>query len=187
MASFALPLFFFSKLTRRSQKRNVLWEPYHTFPRMSRRLRITQAFLCWSIFCPLMSKASLTNNWETYPKPGLSLMFSYLPGLELGKTKPALPRGEFTFYRIPSASIFLLCIFRSLVPRIHLLYSALTVFQVGSRKRGGKPALLEMNETKDMMFFFMINVHFSTNRQVLHFKWLDWVVLWYIEFPTDRV
>lgn len=104
-------------------------------------------------------------------------MFSYLPGLELGKTKPALPRGEFTFYRIPSASIFPLCILHSLVPRIHLLYSALTIFQVGSRK-GGKACFVgdERNQGCDVLFY-MINARFSTNRQVLHFKWLDRVVL----------
>ena len=32
---------------------------------------------------------------ETYHKPGLALMFSYLPGLELGKMKPDLPLGKF--------------------------------------------------------------------------------------------
>ena len=32
----------------------------------------------------------------------------------------------------------------------------------------------------------MINVPLSTNWQVLPFKWLDWVVLWY-RIPTDRV
>ena len=43
-----------------------------------------------------MSKASVTNSdLETYHKPGLALMFSYLPGLELGKMKPDLPLGKF--------------------------------------------------------------------------------------------
>lgn len=113
---------------------------------MSKRLRITQALSQCSIFCLLMSKASVTNSdSETYRKPGLALMFSYLPGLELGKMKPrGLPLGEFTSYQVPSTGACLLYILHSLVPGVHPLYRILTLLQVPSRQ-GEQPAVSEKN------------------------------------------
>ena len=44
-----------------------------------------QTFVSWCLrpSCPV--------TWKADPHPGLSLMFSYLPGLELGKMKAAMP------------------------------------------------------------------------------------------------
>lgn len=112
---------------------------------MSKRLRITQALSSCSIFCLLMSKASVTNSdLETYRKPGLTLMFSYLPGLKLGKMKPGLPLGEFASYQVPSTGACLLYTLHSLVPGVHPLYRNLTLLRVPSRQ-GEQPAVSEMN------------------------------------------
>lgn len=153
---------------------------------MKERLKSNPGTFSWcSGFCLLMSEAFLPN-LESFPTlvcRWCSLIF--LDSRYEKWKQQSLPLQECTFYCILSTSIFLFFILHSLIPELTYCKASLLFSKNTAEGGEGEPASLEHTKPKACCSIFMINVNF-TNRQVLHFKWINRVVSRY-KISTNQV